>query len=92
MLLDKQTRKLDQCLTLLPLYANKFLDRKLHALELMERSLELMSPESILKKGYAIVEKNGKSASAASLSPGDEIKIKFIDGVVGAKIKVWNKY
>ena len=88
MLLDKQTRKLDQCLTLLPLYANKFLDRKLHALELMERSLELMSPESILKKGYAIVEKNGKSASAASLSPGDEVKIKFIDGVVGAKIKV----
>ena len=88
MLLDKQTRKLDQCLTLLPLYANKFLDRKLHALELMERSLELMSPESILKKGYAIVEKNGKSASAASLSPGDEIKITLVDGVVGAVIKV----
>lgn len=88
MLLDKQTRKLDQCLTLLPLYANKFLDRKLHALELMERSLELMSPESILKKGYAIVERNGKSASAASLSPGDEVKITLVDGVVGAVIKV----
>ena len=87
-LLDKNTRRLDQCLTLLPLYASRMLDKKLHALELMERSLELMSPESILKKGYAIVEKNGKSASAASLSPRDEIKIKFIDGVVGAVIKV----
>ena len=88
MLLDKQARKLDQSLTLLPLYANRLLDRKLHALELMERSLELMSPESILKKGYAIVEKNGKSASAASLSPGDEVKITLVDGVVGAVIKV----
>jgi exodeoxyribonuclease VII large subunit len=88
MLLDKQARKLDQCLTLLPLYANRLLDKKLHALELMERSLELMSPESILKKGYAIVEKQGRSASAASLSPGDEVKITLADGVVGAVIKV----
>ena len=87
-LLDRQTRKLDQSLTLLPLYANRLLDRKLHTLELMERSLELMSPESILKKGYAIVEKQGKSASASSLSPGDEIKITLVDGVVGAVIKV----
>ena len=88
MLLDRQARKLDQCLTLLPLYANRLLDKKLHALELMERSLELMSPESILKKGYAIVEKQGRSVSAASLSPGDEVKITLVDGVVGAVIKV----
>lgn len=86
MLLDKQARKLDQCFTLLPLYANRLLDKKLHALELMERSLELMSPESILKKGYAIVEKQGKSASAASLSPGDEVKITLVDGVVKAEV------
>jgi exonuclease VII large subunit len=52
----------------------------------MERSLELMSPESILKKGYAIVEKNGKSASAASLNPGDEVKITLVDGVVKAEV------
>lgn len=88
MLLDKQARKLDQYLTLLPLYANRLLDKKLHALELMERTLELLSPESILKKGYAIVEKQGRSASAASLSPGDEVKITLADGVVGAVIKV----
>ena len=87
-LLDRQARKLDQSLTLLPLYANRLLDRKLHALELMERSLELMSPESILKKGYAIVEKQGKSAVASDLKQGDEVKIKLIDGVVGAVIKV----
>ena len=85
-LLDRQARKLDQSLTLLPLYANRLLDRKLHALELMERSLELMSPESILKKGYAIVEKQGKSASASSLNPGDEVKITLVDGVVKAEV------
>jgi exonuclease VII large subunit len=54
----------------------------------MERTLELLSPESVLKKGYAIVEKQGRSAYAASLSPGDEVKITLADGVVGAVIKV----
>jgi exonuclease VII large subunit len=31
MLLDKQSRKLDQYVTLLPLYANRLLEKKLHA-------------------------------------------------------------
>ena len=86
MLLDKQSRQLDQYLTLLPLYANRLLDKKLHALELMERTLELLSPESILKKGYAIVEKNGKVVKASDLKPNDEIKITLADGVVSAVV------
>ena len=86
MLLDKQSRQLDQYLTLLPLYANRLLDKKLHALELMERTLELLSPESILKKGYAIVEKNGKVVKASDLKPNDEIKITLADGVESAVV------
>lgn len=86
MLLDKQARKLDQCFTLLPLYANRLLDKKLHALELMERSLELMSPESALRKGFAIVSKNGKAAKASDLQQGDEVKITLADRVVNAVI------
>jgi exodeoxyribonuclease VII large subunit len=86
-LLDKNTRRLDQCLTLLPLYAGRMLDKKLHALELMERSLELMSPEAALRKGFAIVSKNGKAVRVADLKTDDEIKITLADGVVGAVIK-----
>ena len=86
MLLDKQSRQLDQYLTLLPLYANRLLDKKLHALELMERTLELLSPESVLRKGYAIVEKNGKVVKASDLKPNDEIKITLADGVVSAVV------
>lgn len=85
-LVDEKSRKLEYYLTLLPLYANRLIDKKLHSLELMERSLELMSPEAVLKKGYAIVEKHGKSASVADLKPNDEIKIKFIDGIISAQI------
>jgi exodeoxyribonuclease VII large subunit len=88
MLLDKQSRKLDQYVTLLPLYANRLLEKKLHALELMERTLELLSPESVLRKGYAIVEKDGKVVKASQLKQNDEIKITLADGVVGAVIKV----
>lgn len=87
-LLDKHSRKLDQCLTLLPIYANRLVEKKFHSLELMEKTLELLSPETILKKGFAIVEKNGKAVKTSDLKTDDEIKIKFIDGVVGAKIKV----
>ena len=87
-LLDKHSRKLDQCLTLLPIYANRLVEKKFHSLELMEKTLELLSPEAILKKGFAIVEKNGKAVKTSDLKTDDEIKIKFIDGVVGAKIKV----
>lgn len=85
-LLDKNSRRLDQCLTLLPLYASRMLDKKLHALELMERSLELMSPEAALRKGFAIVSKGGKVATAADLKTNDEIKITLIDGEVNAVI------
>lgn len=85
-LLDKNTRRLDQCLTLLPLYASRMLDKKLHALELMERSLEQMSPEAALRKGFAIVSKNGKAVKASDLQQGDEVKITLADGVVNAVI------
>ena len=88
MQLDKQSRKLDQYVTLLPLYANRLLEKKLHALELMDRTLELLSPESVLRKGYAIVEKDGKVVKASQLKQNDEIKITLVDGVVGAVIKV----
>ena len=87
-LLDKNTRRLDQCLTLLPLYASRMLDKKLHALELMERSLELMSPDAVLRKGFAIVSKNGKAVKATDLKTDDEVKITLADGEVNATIKV----
>ena len=87
-LLDKNSRRLDQCLTLLPLYASRMLDKKLHALELMERTLQQMSPEAALRKGFAIVSKNGKAVKAADLHPGDEVKITLADGEVDATIKV----
>lgn len=87
-LLDKNSRRLDQCLTLLPLYTSRMLDKKLHALELMERSLELMSPEAALRKGFAIVSKGGNTVTAADLQPGDEVKITLADGEVDATIKV----
>lgn len=86
LLIEKQSRKLDQYLTLLPLCVNNLLERKMHALELMERTLQLLSPESVLKKGYAIVEKDGKVVKASQLKQNDEIKITLTDGVVSAVV------
>jgi exonuclease VII large subunit len=52
----------------------------------MERTLELLSPESVLRKGYAIVEKDGKVVKASQLKQNDEIKITLTDGVVSAVV------
>ncbi len=50
--------------------------------------LDALSPLKTLSRGYSIVENNGEMIkSAKKLSTGDEIKIKFSDGIKEAKVK-----
>ena len=53
-------------------------------------ALELRSPYAALKRGYAIVQKEGGAvAKAALLRAGDEVSIRFADGVIRAR--VWSE-
>ena len=57
------------------------------ALDARQAALELLSPYAALKRGYAIVQKEGGAvAKAALLRAGDEVSIRFADGVIRAKI------
>lgn len=60
----------------------------LHALDLLERRLDAVDPRRALERGFLIALKNGRrAAAAASFSPGDTMKLMFLDGTVEAEVK-----
>lgn len=67
--------------------AGYFRSRSLY-LEHMQRSIALMSPQNILKKGYAIVKTNGKIAGAAeNIKEGDDIEVILHDAILKSTVK-----
>lgn len=54
----------------------------------LERALEILNPENVLRRGYTLTLKNGRIIKTASgLSPGDMIKTRFIDGDVESRVQ-----
>lgn len=61
--------------------------RTLH-LEHMDKSIKLMSPQHILKKGYAIVKSNGKIAGTAeNIEIGEDIEVILHDTLLKSTVK-----
>lgn len=64
------------------------LDDTKNRLDTFQKHLELMSPETILKKGYTMTMKNGKIVkSIHSLEENDVLTTLFVDGKVKSIIK-----
>ncbi|MDO4288066.1 MAG: exodeoxyribonuclease VII large subunit [Eubacterium sp.] len=57
-------------------------------LALLEKRLEILNPEHVLKRGYALarLEAGGLLTSAAAAREQDRIRLKFYDGEVSAAI------
>jgi exodeoxyribonuclease VII large subunit len=54
----------------------------------LERTLEALSPQAILRRGYAVVRKDSKVIRQASeLKVANEINIQFVDGSKQAKVQ-----
>lgn len=67
--------------------ANK-LEQKNEKLENIDKFIELVSPQHILKKGYSITIKNGKVVkSAEELNAGDELTSLLADGEIKSTVK-----
>ncbi|MBQ2591313.1 MAG: hypothetical protein II569_06240, partial [Paludibacteraceae bacterium] len=61
---------------------------KKHEIDLTEQLLKFTSPLEIMKRGFAMVSKDGKRVrSAKSLKSGDRISLQMIDGSVEAETK-----
>jgi exodeoxyribonuclease VII large subunit len=66
---------------LLRFYCKNYFKTQENELSLRAQKLRLLNPKLLLAKGYARVERNGKSISQASeLNSGDLVKIIFSDG------------
>ena len=63
------------------------LEREKFAIQRFEHFVSLSLPENMLKRGYSITMRNGKTIkSVVDLSEGDIITTQFADGVVDSKI------
>lgn len=66
--------------------SHQILQRREEMLSARAASLELVSPLRVLARGYSITGKNGETASAKALAPGDAITTRFADGVVSSVV------
>lgn len=71
----------------LKLHARQFLDMQSKDLNTLSRSVELVDPTNILKRGYSLTRKNNRIVkSAHDLHAGDTIETEFLDGKKKSKI------
>ena len=80
---------LEQLIIRLGLWSERNFQQENQSLQNMIQRLESSGPDSILKRGYALIEdKNGKLiASVSGLVPDQTVKIRFHDGSKEAKIE-----
>lgn len=65
-----------------PILERKMLNES-HRLQMLEQRLKSQDPELLLKRGYSITLKEGKSVRDASLlKPGDRLETRFAEGKI----------
>ena len=85
---EKQHSTLTKIRQIMQNQTSKLLSDKNQELHLHEQFLKMASPDYILKKGYTLTLKAGKTVKQASeLMSGDEITTRFMDGEKKSRIQ-----
>jgi len=67
---------------------NLLLSDRLKMIETTQKLMSVFDPRTALKRGYAIVSKQGRNiASVKQLKAGDNLGIQLSDGTIGAKVQ-----
>lgn len=83
----RQEERLTQRMDALLRAAERQIQNRQTRLETQMAALELLSPYAALKRGYAIVQNAGRAISkAGGLCVGDEVTVRFADGVIHAEV------
>lgn len=83
-----QGERLSQLRSMLRTLVCGAVSREEMRLSARRRELELLSPYRVLSRGYAIILKeNAPVRSAAALSGGDRVRLRFHDGEAAARIE-----
>ena len=87
LIIRRQEEQLAQRMDALLRAAERQIQNRQTRLETQTAALELLSPYAALKRGYAIVQNAGRAISkAGGLCVGDEVTVRFSDGVIHAEV------
>ena len=87
LIIRRQEERLAQRMDALLRAAERQIQNRQTRLETQTAALELLSPYAALKRGYAIVQNAGRAISkAGGLYVGDEVTVRFADGVIHAEV------
>jgi len=80
-LLKNNHQKIDYLSINLKSGTKKIFSAEKSKMEIAQKTIELLSPQTILKRGYTLTQKNGKTIlSSKEISKGDKLNIIFVDG------------
>lgn len=93
MLIQQQQSDLVHISNTIKTFTNQYLRNINLYLEHTEKSIKMMSPQNILKKGYAIVRVNEKIVSSAeNIKVGEDIEVILKDTIVRTTVKEKRQY
>jgi exodeoxyribonuclease VII large subunit len=85
--LDRERQRVEHVRSLLEERARRRFDRRRERLRASAGKLELVSPLSVLARGYAVAFREGSKSpllSAAAVRPGDRIRVRLHEGEIRA--------
>ncbi len=86
--IDGKTMQLDFLESTLPEALSRFYETQLLQLQSVEQTVQAMDPRNTLKRGFAIVRKNGRAISKlGEILPGDEVEGQLSDGFFTSQVK-----
>ncbi len=85
--INQQYKKLLRFQSILESSSRQFMKKEEGHLKLIENTIKLIDPVGVLKRGYALILKDGNVVkSTSNLTIGSEVEIKLKDGVKKSKI------
>ena len=76
-----------QAESVLKIIPQQIISKQKSELKLFTKTIQLIHPENVLKRGYAMVYKDNEVVTGKSkLKVGDEVQLKLRDGIVKSKI------
>ena len=86
-LIANQQTRLERALERMADAVKTAMHREQQRLQALDEKATLLSPVNTLQRGYALVRKDGKCATAADqLQPGDQVTMQFADGAANATV------
>lgn len=87
-LLNKQRNRISNVFTVLQLRKKMIFSGEESKIKLMEKSMELIDPVNVLKRGYSITLNNGKAVKSSNeIQKGDILKTILFEGEIISNVK-----